>query len=417
LKFPLRIRFRRAEAVIYGKTDAYAFYRVAYRSAGRRVVRSFRRYSDAKAFAEQTVRELAAGHHVSALSPSEVADALAIRQALAEFQRETGQTVSAVRAVAEYLDARRRLGTAPLSEAVAAYQRAATVRQRRLADAVAEFCESRRIKAQTMVGSRPGLARQYVIDSERYVKGLSDAFPNHDLGDLTKAHLDQYLASLTHLAPMTRNNVRAAVRLFLRWCIRQDYLPHDTRLLDADGLRSEPLEAKAIEHYTPSELKRLLDAAPDEMRPVIALQALAGLRLQEALRLDWADVWRVPGHVEVASGKAKTRQRRLVTICPALDAWLRPYRDRTGPLSTASLAEFARRFGKLRQELGIASRQNGLRHGFVTYHYALHNNENLTAAQAGNSPAMVHAHYKGLATQEQGKAWFAVAPEAVVAQT
>jgi integrase len=410
VKFPLRIRFRRAEAVIYGKTDAYAFYRVAYHAAGRRVVRSFRRYGDAKAFAEQTVRELAAGHNVAALSPGEVADALAIRQALAEFQRETGVSVSAVRAVAEYLDARRRLGDAPLSEAVAAYQRAATVRRRRLADAVAEFCESRRIKAQTMVGSRPGLARQYVIDSERYVKGFSDAFPNHDLGDLTKAHLDQYLASLTHLAPKTRNGVRTTVRLFLRWCIRQDYLPHDTRLLDAEGLRAEPLEAKPIEHYTPSELKRLLDAASDEMRPVIALQALAGLRLQEALRLDWQDVWRVPGHVEVASGKAKTRQRRLVTICPALEAWLAPYRGRTGPLCDASIAAFAVRFGKLRQELGIASRKNGLRHGFVTYHYALHANENLTAAQAGNSPAIIHAHYRGLATPDEAQAWFGVFP-------
>jgi integrase len=410
VKFPLRVRFRRAEAVIYGKTEAYAFYRVAYHAAGRRLVRSFRRYGDAKAFAEQTVRELAAGHPVAALSPSEVADALAIRQALAEFQRETGVSVSAVRAVAEYLDARRRLGDAPLSEAVATYQRVATVRRRRLADAVAEFCAARRTKSQTMVGSRPGLARQYVVDSERYVKGLSDAFPGHDLADLTKAHVDQYLASLAHLAPMTRNNVRAALRLFIRWCVRQDYLPHDTRLLDADGLRAEPLEAKPIEHYRPTELKRLLDAAPDEMRPVVALQALGGLRLQEALRLDWSDVWRVPGHVEVASGKAKTRQRRLVTICPALEAWLAPYRGRTGPLSTDGLAEFASRFARLRQQLGIAARRNGLRHGFVTYHLALHANEGLTAAQAGNTPDIIHTHYRGLATPDEAQAWFSVFP-------
>jgi integrase len=153
-----------------------------------------------------------------------------------------------------------------------------------------------------------------------------------------------------------------------------------------------------------------LDAASDEMRPVIALQALAGLRLQEALRLDWQDVWRVPGHIEVASGKAKTRQRRLVTVCPALAAWLAPYRDRTGPLCDDSIAAFAVRFGKLRQELGIASRKNGLRHGFVTHHLALHANEGLTAAQAGNTPAIIHAHYRGLATPDEARAWFSVLP-------
>jgi hypothetical protein len=43
-------------------------------------------------------------------------------------------------------------------------------------------------------------------------------------------------------------------------------------------------------------------------------------------------------------------------------------------------------FIALRQELKIPSRRSGLRHGFVTYHFALHQNENLTAAQAGNSP-------------------------------
>jgi hypothetical protein len=40
----------------------------------------------------------------------------------------------------------------------------------------------------------------------------------------------------------------------------------------------------------------------------------------------------------------------------------------------------------------------------------LHGNENLTAQQAGNSPAMIHAHYKGLATKKEAKTWFAVKP-------
>jgi len=30
-------------------------------------------------------------------------------------------------------------------------------------------------------------------------------------------------------------------------------------------------------------------------------------------------------------------------------------------------------------------------------------NENLTAQQAGNSPSMIHAHYKGLATKKEAE--------------
>ena len=48
------------------------------------------------------------------------------------------------------------------------------------------------------------------------------------------------------------------------------------------------------------------------------------------LRLDWADVWRVKGKVEISARIAKGRKRRLVDICPALAAWLRPYRNVTG---------------------------------------------------------------------------------------
>ena len=70
---------------------------------------------------------------------------------------------------------------------------------------------------------------------------------------------------------------------------------------------------------------------------MIAIGGLAGLRTAELLRLDWADVWRVPGHIEITAGKSKTRQRRLVEICPALAAWLEPFRTlTTGKLWTGA---------------------------------------------------------------------------------
>jgi hypothetical protein len=65
----------------------------------------------------------------------------------------------------------------------------------------------------------------------------------------------------------------------------------------------------------------------------------------------------------------------------------------------------------LRGSLKIPDRRNGLRHAFCTFHYALYSNENLTAAQAGNSPAMIHGHYKGLATKAEAEKWFNVMPD------
>lgn len=71
---------------------------------------------------------------------------------------------------------------------------------------------------------------------------------------------------------------------------------------------------------------------------------------------------------------------------------------------------FQKTFLKLCADAQTTRKTNGLRHAFCTYHFAAHANENQTAQQAGNSPAMIHAHYKGLATKAEGEAWFNVLP-------
>jgi integrase len=181
-------------------------------------------------------------------------------------------------------------------------------------------------------------------------------------------------------------------------------------LLEADGLQTEPLDAAPIDFYRPNELRALLENSNDQMRAIIALQAFAGLRLQETLRLDWREVFGVAGSIEVSTAKSKNRQRRLVDICPALEHWLAPYRRLEGKVAIQTLNGYTAAFTTLRRTLKIPSRRNGLRHGFVTYHFALHQNENAISAMAGNSPAMIHAHYKGLATKAEAKKWFGVLP-------
>jgi hypothetical protein len=81
-----------------------------------------------------------------------------------------------------------------------------------------------------------------------------------------------------------------------------------------------------------------------------------------------------------------------------------------GKVSGDTVSVYTHAFRALRKSLKIPSRPNGLRHGFVTYHFALLANENQTAALAGNTPSMVHAHYKGLATKAEAEKWFETRP-------
>jgi len=128
----------------------------------------------------------------------------------------------------------------------------------------------------------------------------------------------------------------------------------------------------------------MLDNAAPDMAVIIAMQAFGGLRLQEALRLDWGDVWRVSGNVEISSAKAKTRSRRLVEINPTLAAWLKPYRKNKGAVTSLTLDAYTWQLIQLRKRLKIPSRKNRLRHGFLTAHYALNQNENQTARAGGH---------------------------------
>src|SRR5208282_5127675 len=198
---------------------------------------------------------------------------------------------------------------------------------------------------------------------------------------------------------------------FVQWCIRKDYLPANHRLNEADAMRPEHANISEIEFYTPKEFRAMLETAQEPMRAIIAIGGCAGLRTAEILRLTWEDVFRVPGHIEITAGKSKTRQRRLVEVCPALVAWLNPYRTfSSGSIWSGTEDTFQIAFRELCEQAGVARKANGLRHAFCTYHFALHANENLTAQQAGNSPAMIHAHYKGLATKKEAEKWFGVRP-------
>jgi hypothetical protein len=130
------------------------------------------------------------------------------------------------------------------------------------------------------------------------------------------------------------------------------------------------------------------------------------------LRLDWADVWRRKEHIEITARIAKNRLRRLVNICPALAAWLKPFRTlTTGKLWTGHEITFHQHFVRLCKDAGMTRKFNGLRHAFCTYHYLKHHDEDVTAEQAGNSPAMIHKHYRGLATKAEAKKWFNVKPK------
>ena len=411
MRFPVTIRHRSSKAKIYRPAGKFAYYRVAYTVAGKRRMQTFAAYSDAKAAAERIVREAASGSQAAGLSASQSRDSLAALQRLESFRQSTGRAISLLAAVSEFVEAAGKLQGRSLDEAVTGYLRTVVSVQRKdIAEAVEEFIAGRQHKMEAKDGKRAQLSQTYAVHINSWLREFAGTFPGTAVCDLSKEHLNAYAETFKAFTPKTRNHRRATVKMFLKWCARQDYLAVNHRLLEADCLAVEIADAADADFFRPAELQTLLDNAGADLRPVIAIAGLAGLRGEEIMRLDWVDVWRVEGHIEVTARNAKTRQRRLVAICPALAVWLEPFRASEGKVYPRGVHAWQHAFLTMRKSLKIPDRLNGLRHAFCTYHFALHANENLTAAQAGNSPAMIHAHYKGLATKADAEKWFNVLP-------
>ena len=386
-------------------------------------MQTFATYSEACLAAKRVVKELANGSQAAALSASQSRDALAALERLNSFCQSTGRRVSLLSAVSEFAEAASKLQGHTLIGAVDGYlSTVAKVKRKDIREAVQEFIATEEPRPKSSPGQRAQLSAKYAYNRAIMLRRFAGAFPNTAVCDVGKEHLDAFVSSLGNLksksrnrraaiSAKSRNHHRAAIRQFLQWATRKDYLSTTHRLGEADAMRPEHANHAEIQVYTAEELRALLETAEGPMRAMIAIGGLAGLRTAELLRLDWAEVWRVEGHIEITAGKAKTRQRRLVQICPALAAWLQPFCSfKSGKLCEWHEITWQQHFLKICEKVRVARKPNGLRHAFCTYHLSLHANENLTAAEAGNSPGMIQAHYKGLATKAEAEKWFNMLP-------
>ncbi len=380
------------------RCDGAFSYEVADYSTGRRKLRSFSDSDKAMSEAIRLARLMASGDSVAARITGR--EAASFGRAV-ELLRESGDPVEL--ACARYAAAVKMLGDGGrLEQAVKFFldRNPENLPRKSVGEVVAELVAIKEAR---------GKSARYVKDLRTRLAKFAAAF-HVDMATITTAQIQTWLDN-QKAAPQTLANHRRVVGTLFHFAEARGYILKGQNPIDG----TEAIRARnggAVTIYTPNELARLLNAAKPDFVPILALSAFTGIRSAELDRLDWSDVDMAGGFVTVAADRAKTKARRLVPICDALREWLAPYAHKTGPVWPRGEIGLRRDRAACTKTAGVEWKQNALRHSFCSYRLAQVQDAGKVALEAGNSPAIIFAHYRELVRPDAAAAWFNVRPQA-----
>jgi integrase len=243
------------------------------------------------------------------------------------------------------------------------------------------------------------------------------AFGRHVAVEVTTSEIQSWLRGLGKLSPVSLNNHRRVLHAMFGFGVSEGYL-------NSNPIAKIPLYV--VPHKVPSILsveqaERLVVAASESedklgLLGFVVLGLFAGLRRAELERLDWSAVKWERKMVTVDGVIAKSGSIRNVTLPDNALAWLRDHTAKTGPLTPKNMKIRLRALWKL---TGFKKDgHNELRHSFASYHYDLHQNGPLTAAQLGHSTGthLLFEHYRSLVPLGEGRKYFSITPHTSTAQ-
>lgn len=209
-------------------------------------------------------------------------------------------------------------------------------------------------------------------------------------GAATREEIEAWWVSRADLSPATRSNDLACLRSFYRWCVRWEHRADDPTLR---------LDAPKVPNGLPrpmsrSDLHRLLDRLPEDLRRAVCLGAYAGLRVSEAARLMWPDVDAEACRARIENSKGG--KSRLVALSPVLIDALLPDTGAnvvTGDERVYTAATLQRRVNRAIQSNGVDATFHALRHRYGTLAYQATGDLIAVGRQMGHSSPVTTAVY------------------------
>jgi integrase len=256
------------------------------------------------------------------------------------------------------------------------------------------------IERKTKENKRPRTISEYKTILNPFVKkeGL------RLVSEISKKSVESYIEKPKNSIITYQNRLRI-FSSFFNFCAREGWLVENP----TKSLPRKQYDPEEIVFLSLKEAKEVVKATKSKdwlpLLPYICCCMFCGLRPSEAERIDWSSISLKQGEafITVKASGAKKRRRRIVEIPKnAQNLLALASKDSFRPRN------FKRKIQLFRKSLSFEWSNNILRHSYGTYHFALHSNENLTASNMGNSPDILHEHYRALTTKSEGKKYFSI---------
>jgi site-specific recombinase XerC len=267
-------------------------------------------------------------------------------------------------------------------------------------DAATIFTDSKTaegVAATTVAHYRPIFAR------------LNSAMGRVDVNAVTRDALDEWVSKLAG-SEYTKRTHQKLIQNFFGWLKKNRRITENP----CDGLRPVRIVPEEVEAFTVDEVCSLFaknESQPRELCGRLALECFAGLRYSSAARLNGATDIRFDTRQIILPAKSiKTRRREVIDKLPAnLWWWLEWSNPATWSMTERQYLEAKSNATRIRAELRLV--HNGCRHSFATYHVAAFSDAARTALiLCHTNQAMLFKHYRGIATEADGLAYFEICP-------